>query len=53
MSGGETPGIDVGKLPRLCAKKGNILDQDVLGWWIVSVMFLLDGLEESTKVILD
>ena len=53
MSGGETPGIDVGKLPRLCAKKGNILDQDVLGWWIVSVVLLLDGLEESTKVILD
>ena len=35
------------------AKVGDILDQDVLGWWIVSIVLLLDLLEEYIQVILD
>ena len=52
-SGGQTSGINRLPLSVFLAKIGNILNQDVLGRWIVSIVLLLDRLEESTQVILD
>ena len=52
-SGGQTSGVNRLPLSVFFAMVANILDQDVLGRWIVSIVLLLDRLEESTQVVLD
>ena len=53
MSGRQTYGINRLPLSVFFAKIGDILDQDLLGRWIGSIVLLLDLLEESTQVVPD